>query len=513
VNTETEFEAWVRSELVVIAERVTPRPDPYGRLLRRRGLGWLRRGLLATVVAVATAATVTAVALAPAGPRPSPGPDNAMAWVDTLVDGPPRGALAGDAPFRRDLQVLVTDILYTGEYQEDLQAIDGRPHVDQEVRLIFADDVDQRRIAILALRLPEPPDRNDPLVLGPGRTRVVWLVGPRGASAHQLASALTTNPMADVSAGADNAAPLIIARAGDPGSRAPGPRPAINWIGLAPPGCTVLSAAAADPDVWTPEPTGSYIVRTPDTYRAEYWRVSCAGVIREERPVPWSSTGISTEELIAPAVADLDASALNLEDFRTSIEMGVNTLANQLGGFLAGPPRVRYAGRPPGVVVEAPDQNTVLSSGVVLLVAPTATGTWACLFLVFSSYGSLVSTNHVTVITTADPFLPGAAVAASVDYGTTPPHVLAAVPPAAVTAQLLAPTGVVLATSGVVDGLAVLTLPEAYTTTDATGKPTPVQGLRVIASDAAGSPVSSTEVLSQGVEAVSGVHSDTTTWD
>ena len=106
MTTNRDFEAWVRSQLQEVAEGVTARPDPYGRLMRRRRNGWLRISFLAGVAAAVVSGGV--VAVAPAG-SPEPRPTETysfrgeLGWKAELIDGAPRGNVATDEAFTTDL--------------------------------------------------------------------------------------------------------------------------------------------------------------------------------------------------------------------------------------------------------------------------------------------------------------------------------------------------------------------------------------------------------------------------
>lgn len=511
MTIETENEAWVRSRLAAIAEPVRPRPDPYERLLRRRRLSWIYRGTgsaAAVVVVAVTSAMAATVVVAPARPEPTE-LRGWFRWIEELVDGPPRGALAADEPFRQELEQQVTTVVRSGEFHEDLLGIDSSLHPDQEVRLLFADDIDDRRIVVLALRLATPPDY-PPYPAGPGRMKPLWLVGPRGASASSLASAVTSDPEPGVDSGSGSASPFVVAKVGEPSVSAlidssdsaalDAANAAVTYVGLAPPGCTVLAAAATTPDSWVPEPTGSYIVRTPATYRAEFWRVTCDGVVRQEGHVPSPTNPSIPGELIEPALADL-AAAGQSDD--VLLRWGVNSAARsfaEVGPFVAGPAQLLYAGLASGLVI-GDEQEHVETPRAVVVVAPRVSSTWFCFLGVSVGTTNAHEGTQAVVVLDADPLAPEATIAVGLTPRLANPQVVALLTSAAATAQLVAADDTVLMTASVADSFVVLTVPDAYVIDNVRAP----DGLSVVAYDAIGSVVSTTPVIASPVRSVDGI--------
>lgn len=247
---------------------------------RRRRWYWCGTVLLAAAVAIGV------VGIGPShAPRPAPPPTTGpLAWVEKLVDAPPRGGLAGDATFTKALLDRVTGLVRDNTDVTALIALDGRPHPEQEVRLLFAADIEDLRVAVLALRLPAMVDEIN------GRTKIVSLTGLRGATVDQLVAPVTgASTSLSVDTTTSPAQPFTVIRAG---------RENPVWLGLAPPQCSISTATDPAATDFRDEPTGSYIVRTPANARPEYWRLTCDGTVREERRAPSLSGGAADAELV-----------------------------------------------------------------------------------------------------------------------------------------------------------------------------------------------------------------------
>ncbi len=495
-----------------------------------------------TLVAVLVAGAVL-VAVDRDDPRvaPAPAPAGFLGWVDALVAAPPRGTLAADASFTRDVVGRVTVIVRTGAFHADLVAVDGQLHREQEVHLLFAEDVRDRRVVVLALRLPVGREAaSGP----PGRTRVLWLAGPRGASANALASVLTARPVPGVLSGSGDAEPLLVAAVGHAGT-------GVIYVGLTPPGCTLSTAPITEPDEF--RPVGSWLVRTPGTSRPEFWRATCDGVVRAERPAP-NVTGQFLTEL-PDEVVDAALAGLSCEDSRDGVHALLPhpatrdelhallphpatrdelhallphpatrnefhallphpatrnelhallphpatrdelvrgqvqyTLAELLTNFaLLGEPRILWCGLPDGMAAApVPTGSTVR---VMLAVAPTVRPPWAGAISTFvntpggASYGS-----GSTFRLGADPTGPTSTLAVHLPGVDAATQVLVLARPPAATVRLLPSDGGVGEPVALVDGAAALSVRPG----------TVVDGLRVEAIDETGAPVAAVTVAADG---------------
>src|SRR5690606_1746742 len=133
-----------------------PRPDPYGRLVRRRRWGRFRLGVLTGVAATAVASGV--VAVAPVGsPEPTPIPTHnfqgELRWEASIIDAPTRGSLATDEAFTADLANRIEQRSRDGDHPM-FEDTNGRPMGEVEARVIFAEDIDDTRLVVLTLQRP-----------------------------------------------------------------------------------------------------------------------------------------------------------------------------------------------------------------------------------------------------------------------------------------------------------------------------------------------------------------------
>ena len=353
-----DFEAYVRSELATLADAVRPGPDPYAALVRRRRWSLFRRGgLLAGVAALAAAGAGTFVALAPAGspePRPTYEFSGELGWKASVIDTPPRGAVAQDAAFRDDLAARVEALSRTRPGDPAFLDTNNRAMGEVDAWVIFGEDLGDRRVAAVALQRLNiaDPRRRYPL------TRVLWLAGPAGATPEQLLEgpdrqALDLAPAQSVSFGSGQGE---------------------VWVVLAPPECEVATSPVDNLDDWRAEPTGSYLVRTSGPARAENFRVACAGVVHEQwpgnRPAP-------TDAEVQALIADSGGVDADLDDVRDDLHW----FRGQTRGVLTGPVRLLWAGpvtfaQP--VHLEGRDAAHSVATGadVVVLTAPAEQGGW-----------------------------------------------------------------------------------------------------------------------------------------
>ncbi|MEK8109018.1 hypothetical protein NKG94_37780 [Micromonospora sp. M12] len=133
------------------------------------------------------------------------------------------------------------------------------------VKVLFVDDIAGKRIALAAL-VREEPDR----VTG-WPSAAVWLVADEGASASELASTASIQRVSDALEPYES---LAVDIASAPGTTI--------HLAIAPADCVFLSSPLPDGGTfrWTPEPTGSYLIRSPQDQRPEWWRVDCGEVTR-----------------------------------------------------------------------------------------------------------------------------------------------------------------------------------------------------------------------------------------
>jgi hypothetical protein len=399
----------------------------------RRGARWF----WAVGVTVLLAAAVVAVTVIGPDhtPHPPPPPTGGpLAWMDKLVNAPTRGGLAGDQAFTADLVAQITQLVRSGSTYDVLRAVDGRVHPEQDVRLIFAADAGDLRIAVLALSLRTQPDPNS----GRGHTTVLWLSGPRGATGIQLVSSITTRPGPDFMSGNAFPEPFTIVTIGDPAAP-------LAWVGLAPPQCTIASADdAPDATDFRDEPTGSYVVRTQAAARAEYLRVTCDGVVRSEAPAP-NGTPVLHDDAIAALTR-----AAGLPELADSVAVrrSFGFFARLAGGQLTGQPRLLWAGRVPNPAA----LGASAGFGLTVLAAPALRVGWLVQVAIWEDFGN----PGMNVETLADVATgPGDLVAVPVHY-IGPVRVAVIAPPGVSAIQVLAEDGSSFSGTPVVNRLAVL---------------------------------------------------------
>jgi hypothetical protein len=242
-------------------------PTPRQRWASRRSR-WTLGGIVVAVVAAAAVAVV--LGGSPLPPAPPPDLDGRLRWVASLVDAPPRGALAADRAFVNDLADHVTQatsanrlVSFASENTRRLRAT-----------VLFAEDIDEYRVGLLSLRNTEIEDDQRRYAL----TYLLWVFGPRGASAETLAQpVLLADPTDHHGYRLEPARPATSALIGSPQDPL--------WVLLAPPGCELATTSAVDLTRWTPETSG-HLARRLRTDGPLYWRATCEGMVREEAPVP-----------------------------------------------------------------------------------------------------------------------------------------------------------------------------------------------------------------------------------
>jgi hypothetical protein len=402
--------------------------SPPRRSRGRRGWYWAG-GVTLVVAAVGLSLTSIGPSHAPypSSPVPPPPSSGPLGWVEALVDGPARGGLAGDPAFGKDLPARITEILHGTDYPVALYGVDQRWHPDQEVRLLFADDVGTQRAAMVALRLPMAQVPTDPATGASGldysamagnRTKVLSLVGPRGASVSSLLSFFTKSPDNGVLVSSVPAAPVIVDQV--PDGSAP------STVGLAPPGCTVSTSSGGDLNTFVPEPTGSYIVRTQATLRSEYWRVTCGGTVREQVPAPNFYRQPTPEDIQAEIVSAVvrQPGGTQNSGILDAVTSDFTDLA-QRSGELTASPQVIWAGVPQ--VDGGPD--AVPQPFALVAAVPAARSGWlvkASLWDIGGGHGSLLDSALTSIATD-----PATTTLAALVQGRQQSQVLVLAPPSA----------------------------------------------------------------------------------
>jgi hypothetical protein len=351
---------------VTIDLDVTPvEPTPRQRLATRRSR-WTLAGLVAAVLAAAALAVVLGGSPPPATPPPDV--DGQLRWVASLVDAPPRGALAADASFTRELADRITE--KTSTIGLAFFASNIATAQQLKARVLFAEDIEEYRIVLLALRNDEIEEDRRRYAL----TYVLWLVGDRGATPETLAGVLSQGPNREPGYRLDIATPVV--------STLIGPDHEPLWVVLGPPECELATAPATALTDWTSDATG-YLVRRLRKEEPLYWRATCQGVVREEGAAP--RPGITERDvawLMATAEGQPDPERLGYQ---------ISLLVEHYGSELVDLGRVRWSGpvalsaratEPDGTVVRASadgvveDVDVPVETTVTVLVAPRARGGW-----------------------------------------------------------------------------------------------------------------------------------------
>ncbi|GIF46305.1 hypothetical protein Afe04nite_08440 [Asanoa ferruginea] len=301
----------MREAMAAAVEHVRPAPDPLARLLSRkrdsRRWGWTAAAVVAAIGAAFAFGGVTSTADHVDPPPPASRAD----WIQRLLASPPRGSLAGDQSFTTEL----------------------RAEVGQGAQVLLADEVGDHRIVVVSksaeLRL---------------------LAGPRGATVAALTAASTV-----VGGPLEN--PFV--HASTSGVR----------VGLAPAGCEIDTAALPEATTWQPAPTGSYVVRI-EPQPAEWWRATCAGVVRYAAPARGVEQVKSSAEPLATALEAETADATR--GARGSVDPNLLAIAyrsftDQMGDRLLRSPRVIWGGPLDG------------AEAAVLAAPAVGGGWWVCL--------------------------------------------------------------------------------------------------------------------------------------
>lgn len=469
--------------LAELSRTLTPQPDPYGRARaryrrsRQRRLGGL---VLALVVSVGS----TAFAIASPGQTTQPLPADptesiapVLAWSDRLLQSPPRGAVARDSGYVRQLSEQLLAAQRRGEFSRLTVPVSG-------VKVLFADDVDGQRVALAAFVRNQPDPDGWP-------SAAVWLVADEGASAQELASTTAVRGVSDALEPYESLA-------------VDGPEAA--HVAIAPAGCVFLSSPLPDGNTfrWTPEPTGSYLVRTARTQRPEWWRVDCGAVTRQMTPGPGS--------LASKPITDAQL-ATAMSRVRGSVEQQrarglVYQWAQSEGYRLTALPSVVWGGHltglPTGLADTSPaaGEPSVEDGQVTVLAAPTVGGDWVGEVSIAPDQARSdgVLSTGTSFTATADPTDPAGVLAVSIDDDpgdSEGQQFLLVVTPAAATTVRVLRDGREVARSTVSGSGTAMQVPR------------PTAGLVVEALDASGGTVASGQVSKQGARRTT----ETNTWN
>lgn len=263
--------------LTDITDGLTPMPDPYGRVHKRfRRSQRRRRTTLALSLVGVTLAGIT-IMPGKSGPPSVADPESIewtytyLWWAERLVDSPTRGAVGADTAFVADLARQVAEQQRADKYPVKAPV--------RQVKVLFVDDVGPYRIAFVAFVLAERDSDGWPNSSG-------WLTAPAGATAEALA---TSSYSETPGGGLTPFEHKVITTEPPDGPLA---------VGIAPAGCQFASAPLPEATAWQPEPTGSYIVRTPQTARREWWQITCDGIVRMEgSSAVWVNEAVTESKL------------------------------------------------------------------------------------------------------------------------------------------------------------------------------------------------------------------------
>lgn len=440
----------VRSELARLADDVRPEPEPFRRLMARQRRT-RRSRFAAGALVVASAVLMGVVSPLGAGSSNKP-PIGLQAWAQRLVDAPARGTVAAAPGFADDLTARLVAQNGAGDTDGSLAGFQPIALAQRTVRALFVDDIGDVRVAVVALL---PPAGGTHQLLAD--TVLAWIVAPRGAAAATLVSAVRrgTKP-ADTSFRTSDLRPFSMEEIGLVHGQAPAP---LATVGLAPPGCEFASAPLPTASEWRTETTGSYIVRTPANRRAEWWRITCDGVVRYRMPAPPIAFAGNADNV---QVSDADVQNA-LVGVRGSVDPGalrpvMSSLTELAGYALTARPQAVWTGRVSGI---PPSDGTA-----IVVAAPTVGGGWAgMLHTTFDQPSTSVTTVMSVFNSPLDPRGPETLLAIRLgpEYPAMQPEradaVLAIAPPGAVTVRVVE-NGQQLAQSAVPTGAAVVNVPD-----------------------------------------------------
>ncbi|MEW2147472.1 hypothetical protein AB0869_32130 [Micromonospora vinacea] len=469
---------------------LTPQPDPYGRARaryrrdRQRRLGGLT---LALVVFLGGAA----VAIGDPGRTTQPPPADSnesiapvLAWSNKLLQSPPRGVVGQDSEYVHQLSELLLAAQRRGDFPRLAVAVPVNT-----VKVLFVDDVGGQRIALAAFVRDQP----DPATGWP--SAAIWLVAKEGASAEKLASTAAVQGVGD---GLEPYESFAVEDPSDAGKA--------THVAIAPAGCVFLTSPLPNNRVfqWAPEPTGTYLIRTPQTQRPEWWRVDCGTVTRKIVPGPGSlAPKPLTDAQLATAMSRVRGGVpeprarLLVSQYAQSAGYRLTTLPSAVWvGQVAGLP-VRSVGGSP-----AAGEPSVESGKAMILAAPAAGGGWVgevTIDLDQPRPDGVVGTGTSFAVA-ADPTDPASVLAVSIDndiIGVEGRRFLLVVTPTAATQVRVTHDGRDVATAAVTDSGAVLPVPHSMT------------DLVVEALDASGRTLASGQVAREGAPSTL----ETDTWN
>ncbi|MEU8160686.1 hypothetical protein [Micromonospora parva] len=462
--------------LAELSSTLTPQPDPYGRVLARyRRRRQRRLGGLALALVVSVGGTAFAVAGPARTTQPPPANSNesiapVLAWSDKLLQSPPRGAVARDTSYVRQLSDLLLDAQRRGDFPNLTVPVNA-------VKVLFIEDVNDQRIALAAFVRAQP----DPVTGWP--SAAVWLVAEKGASAEKLAST------GSVRGTSDALEPYESLAVDDPS----GPGKAIH-VAIAPAGCAFLTSPVLNGNAfqWASEPTGSYLIRTPQTQRPEWWRVNCGAVTRKITPGPGSLAAKPiTDAQLATAMSRVrgDVTAQRAREL-------VYQSAQSAGYRLTALPSVVWGGHVAGIPTggsPTAGEPSVTNGQVTVLAAPAVDGSWVGEVTIEPDQprsDSVISTGTSFTVPT-DPTDPASVLAVPIDgdaAGSGDQQFLLVVTPVAATTVRVLRDGQEVARAPASGSGAALTVPR------------PTAGLVVTALDGSGRTLASAQVSDEGAQ-------------
>lgn len=188
--------------------------------------------------------------------------------------------------------------------------------------------------------------------------RVRWLVAPRGADPARLADPAAT------SGGGDGLEPFELTWELGSTENTDG-----VTVGVVPAGCVIESAPLPDITDWRVEPTRSYVVRTPATERPEWFRVVCAGEVKDVRPAPARMPGQHLPKSVVDAAIEGARGKVDEALARSTVDIE----AQSNGYETVAAPTALWGGVVAGTT---PDQNGGFDGTAVLTAAPLVGGGW-----------------------------------------------------------------------------------------------------------------------------------------
>jgi hypothetical protein len=373
-------------------------------------------------------------------------------WVQAVVDAPARGAVASQPGTVEDLAAALVAQNRAGDSDPLLAGPSAISPAQRTVRVLFIDDIADRRVAVAAFL---PPADGVHQVMED--TVMVWMVAPRGATVATLVSAARRGPRpANTGFIAHGLEPFTVEEIALANSPMPGP---MAVIGLAPPGCETAAARLPAATDWREEPTGSYLVRTPTQRHAEWWQVTCDGVVRYQGPAP-AIADPGNADNVQVTDAQVQASLTGARGF-VDPDIAKHAMASLTvtGGYsLTARPVAIWGGRVSGIPPS--DGNTVI------VAAPMVGGGWAGMVqTTFDGKPTATSTGASMFNLTTDPGDPGSLLAIRLQSDSLkpqpdPPTTVLAVAPSGAVAVRVVQNGQQLTQTPITNGAAVFTAPD-----------------------------------------------------